>query len=98
LPPAPRNTTARTLASARSPAQISPSRWYISQVMALRAACRSKVTVTTLSFRSVRTSPSLMLLTLGCRWPAAPADFLDDGAVVEIPLARAHAGFQHRGV
>src|SRR5262245_52410529 len=95
LPPAPRNTTARTPVSLRSVAQISPSCSYICQVMALRAAGRSNVTWTTSPLRSVRTLPSLM------RWLpslAAAPDLLDHGGIGIVGLAGAHAGFEQRFV
>jgi hypothetical protein len=45
LPPAPRNTATRSPSSPRMRAHASPSCSYIRQVMALRAAGRSKMTV-----------------------------------------------------
>jgi hypothetical protein len=62
LPPAPRNTATRSPSSLRICAQASPSCSYMRQVMALRAAGRSKITVATSPSRPWRTSPSLIEL------------------------------------
>src|SRR5262249_50585303 len=67
LPPAPRNTTTRTLPSSRRRAQMSASCSYIRQVMALRASGRSNTTVAMPSWQSRRTSPSLMECSAGLR-------------------------------
>src|SRR5262245_600412 len=103
LPPAPRNTAARSPSSLRIRAQASPSCSYMRHVMALRAAGRSKITVAISPWRLKRTSPSLIAL-LRCdrrsprlRTRSSP-DLSYDCAVVQISLALAHARVQDVGV
>src|SRR2546421_8090538 len=103
LPPAPRNTAARSPSSLRIRAQASPSCSYMRHVMALRAAGRSKITVAISPWRLKPTSPSLIaVLRCDCRSPRSrtrsPPDLFDDGAVVQISLALAHARVQDVGM
>src|SRR5215468_247191 len=104
LPPAPRNTAARSPSSLRICAQASPSCSYMRHVMALRAAGRSKITVATSPSRAYRTSPSVIELLRLLRLPPfqsrphASPDLIDHGAVVQVSLPLPHAGFQDVGV
>ena len=55
LPPAPLSTRTRTESSASTSSQVSYRRWYMSQVIALRASGRLNVSVTIAPSRSTMT-------------------------------------------